>query len=469
MLFSSLTFIFIFLPIVILFCILCKFKYHNIILLFFSIIFYAWHNPKYLFILFSVILISYIGAIFIYQYQKLKKIFLFFTVTVIAAFLIYFKYFNFLLSIFNRCFDLHITFIEIILPIGISFYVFQALSYVIDVYRGDCKVQRNFLNYSLYISFFPQLVAGPIIKYHEVERQLIDRKISFNESILGVKRFIIGLSKKVLIADMLGHIVDKIFIQNPDCYTPIIAWLGAFAYTLQIYFDFSGYSDMAIGLGAIFGFKFIENFNYPYISKSINEHFRRWHISLMTWLKLYIYIPLGGNRKGKFRTCQNIFWVFFFAGLWHGASFTSIMWGVWSAFWVILERVFSLKTIQENYNNIFYNFIYRIYYILVILIGSVIFRSDTISYAFKYVLNMYGLLSINKENILYRFDYYVNTVDVIVIIIAILCCTPIFKNLIYKQNFYEKIFINILLLILFVLSLSNLVANTYNPFIYFKF
>ena len=304
------SFIFLFLPIVCLIYLCSKKELHNAILLIASIIFYAWGEPKYLAIMLLTIIINYGGAIAIDKYKNNKKLVLILTITADLSFLFYFKYFNFVLENINRLFSADIRFIEVILPLVISFYTFQAMSYLIDVYRGECNVQKNFYKLALYICLFPQLIAGPIVKYHDIADQIESREVNFEKVQYGVKRFIIGLSKKMLIANTLGAIADKIFVQAPDTFSPLIAWLGAFAYSFQLYFDFSGYSDMAIGLGAIFGFKFMENFNYPYISKSISEFWRRWHISLSTWFKQYVYIPLGGNRKGMSRTCLLIPFLF---------------------------------------------------------------------------------------------------------------------------------------------------------------
>ena len=285
MLFSSMTFLFVFLPIVLLLYLVTKKELHNPILLIASIVFYAWAEPRYLAIMLSVIIINYLGAMSIEKYQKFKKTILILTIIANLGFLFYFKYFNFLIDNINGLFHSHISVLNIVLPIGISFYTFQAMSYLIDVYRGEVKAQKDIYKLALFICLFPQLVAGPIVKYHDIESQISDREVNFEKVSLGVKRFIIGLSKKVLIANTMAAIADKIFIQDPHAFGHGIAWLGSIAYTFQIYFDFSGYSDMAIGLGLIFGFKFLENFNYPYISKSVTEFWRRWHISLSTWFK----------------------------------------------------------------------------------------------------------------------------------------------------------------------------------------
>ena len=353
MLFSSMTFVFVFLPILCAIYLLSKKEYHNAILLIASIIFYAWGEPRYLAIMLLSVVINWLGAILIDKYKDkkgLSKLFLALTIFLNLANLIYFKYFNFILDNFNSIFHSNIDFVRIALPIGISFYTFQALSYVIDVFRGDCKVQRNIYKLALYICLFPQLIAGPIVKYHDIEEQIDSREVNFEKVDEGVKRFIIGLSKKVLIANTLGAIADKVFImQYPFQFSPIVAWLGAISYSFQLFFDFSGYSDMAIGLGLIFGFRFMENFNYPYISKSITEFWRRWHISLSTWFKQYVYIPLGGNRNGKLKQLRNLGIVFLLTGIWHGAAWNFVIWGAWHGFFIIMEKITGID--KETNNN----------------------------------------------------------------------------------------------------------------------
>ena len=350
MLFSTMTFVYMFLPIVLLLYLVTKKELHNPILLIVSIVFYAWGEPKYLAIMLLTILINYFGAIAINKFQAHKKPILIATIIGNLAFLIYFKYFNFLIDNCNNLFHANFEPLNIIMPIGISFYTFQALSYVIDVYRGECNVQKDIYKLALYICLFPQLIAGPIVKYHDIAEQIDSREVNFEKVSYGVKRFIIGLSKKMLIANTMGAIADKIFIQDPHTFSHLTAWLGAIAYSFQLYFDFSGYSDMAIGLGAIFGFKFLENFNYPYISKSITEFWRRWHISLSTWFKQYVYISLGGNRVGKLKTLRNLGIVFLLTGIWHGAAWNFVIWGIWHGIFIILEKTLNIKEFEKKYN-----------------------------------------------------------------------------------------------------------------------
>ncbi len=466
MLFSSMTFVYMFLPVVCLIYLCSKKELHNGILLAASILFYAWGEPRYLAIMFLTIIVNYLGAIAVEKYDRHKKLALILTVIVNLGFLAYFKYFNFVLDNINHIFSLDIKLVEVILPLGISFYTFQAMSYLIDVYRGECKAQKDFYKLALYICLFPQLIAGPIVKYHDIEEQIDSREVNFDKVQYGVKRFIIGLSKKMLIANTMGAIADKIFVQAPDTFTPVVAWLGAAAYSFQLFFDFSGYSDMAIGLGAIFGFKFMENFNYPYISKSITEFWRRWHISLSTWFKQYLYIPLGGNKNGLKRTCINLGIVFLLTGLWHGASWTFIIWGIWNGFFIILEKITGLHKDAQGF---WINFTKHIYAVLVFVLGWVLFRSDDLGYAFKYIKNMFG--SVNVHDVTYAIPYYIDTYEVIMFVAALVCSIPVFKNIlnVSKENKLLYGLINLWLLFLFLLSSATIASSTYNPFIYFRF
>lgn len=465
MLFSSMTFIYVFLPIVLLIYLLSKKSLHNYILLGASIIFYAWGEPRYLAIMFLTILVNYFGAIFIDRYKDYKKTILILTILVNLGFLVYFKYFNFLIRNLNGLFHTNIVGLNIIMPIGISFYTFQALSYVIDVYRGECDVQKDIYKLSLYICLFPQLIAGPIVKYHDIAQEIDNRDVNFDKVKLGVQRFIIGLSKKVLIANTMGAVVDKIFIQDPSTLPHLVTWLGAFAYSFQLFFDFSGYSDMAIGLGLIFGFKFLENFNYPYISKSISEFWRRWHISLSTWFKQYVYISLGGNRCGMVKTLRNLGIVFLLTGIWHGAEWTFILWGCWHGLFICLEKYFNMKNWQENNSRL--KWLQHIYCLFVVLIGWVVFRSENISYALKYIMNMFGIL--RPSDIEFAMCYYMDWVGWLMFIVAILCSMPIFNNILNPTSKLKQGFVNFYLLLIFFISTLIIASNTYNPFIYFRF
>ena len=469
MLFSSMTFIYVFLPIVLVLYFAIGKKFRNLVLLLASFFFYAWGEPKFCLLMFLTIFLNYFGAILIDKYPTKRKIFLFLTVSLNLLVLFYFKYFNFLIDILNSIYYLDIEPLDIILPLGISFYTFQALSYVLDVYKKECKVQKSIYKLALYISLFPQLVAGPIIKYRDIAVQIDSREENIEKVSLGVKRFIIGLSKKVLIANTLGAVADKVFAQSPDSFSPIIAWIGSISYMFQIYFDFSGYSDMALGLGLIFGFKFMENFNYPYISKSLSEFWRRWHISLSTWFKNYVYIPLGGNKSGKNKTYRNLLIVFLLTGIWHGAAMNFVIWGLWHGIFIILEKKIDAEKNEEKCNNVYFKLMQRFYCLFVVLVGWVIFRADSLSYAGKYLLNMLGGLKLNPDNFIYSNSYYVDKFEILIFVVAILCSLPLFEKMIYVKNNFAKIFINLWMLILFFLSTVMIAANTYNPFIYFRF
>lgn len=463
MLFSSMTFIFLFLPIVgLLYLLAKKNKFKNYVLLFTSILFYAWGEPKYLSIMILTIIINYLGAVGLDKFPKHKKLILTSTILTDLSFLVYFKYFNFIMENINTLFTSDFNAIDVVMPIGISFYTFQAISYLVDVYRGDVKVQKDILKLALYICLFPQLIAGPIVQYADVDTQIDEREENFDKVVYGVKRFIFGLAKKVLIANTLGAVADKVFADIYNVQTSV-AWIGAIAYSFQLFYDFSGYSDMAIGLGSIFGFKFLENFNYPYISKSITEFWRRWHISLSSWFKNYLYIPLGGNRKGVKRTYFNLFIVFLATGIWHGASWNFIVWGLWHGMFNIIEKLTNWHKKEGKKIAV----IQHIYTLFVVLIGWVMFRADNLILAKEYIKNMFGLLH-NKSS--FKVSYFIDNIEKIAFIAAILCAMPIFKNFAkIQKNKWIHLAINIWIIILFILSVSSIGTSTYNPFIYFRF
>ena len=464
MVFSSAIFVFLFLPLVLLCYFLSPRKLKNYVLLFFSLVFYVFGGPKFLLVLLAVVLIDYVGAILINKTNK-KKLFLILTITCNILVLVYFKYTGFFLENVNSIFGLKITIPKIVLPIGISFYTFQAMSYVIDVYRNKVKLQKNFLTLLLYVSLFPQLVAGPIVRYETIEDELNNRKETFNDISEGIKRFILGLAKKVIIANQMGLLADTIFGLN-ELSTPV-AILGGIAYMFQIYFDFSAYSDMAIGLGRIFGFKFLENFNFPYISKSITEFWRRWHISLGSWFRDYVYIPLGGNRKGKLILLRNIFIVWFLTGFWHGASWNFIIWGLMFGIILIIEKLWLHKYLEK-----LPAFVQSLYVLFIVMISFIIFNADNMSIAIK---NIAGLFGLNGEVFINEYTIYNLKSYAFIIVVAILAATPLFKNIIEKLktnefmnkiiNVLEPIFIVILLLIV----TAYLIDNSYNPFLYFRF
>ena len=347
MVFSSAIFVFCFLPILFLFYFLLPKKCKNVVLLIFSLIFYAFGGVNYLFTMLLTVFVSYLGGILL-QKSKNKKLVLFFTVGINLLFLIYFKYTGFILTNINNLFSASISIPDIIMPIGISFYTFQSLCYVIDVYRGEVSVQKNYFLLLLYVSLFPQLVAGPIVRYKTIENEIKKRSTTVDDFCYGIERFILGLAKKVIIANQMGKLADIVF--SGESFTTPVVWIGAIAYMMQIYFDFSAYSDMAIGIGRIFGFKFLENFNFPYIAKSITDFWRRWHISLSTFFRDYIYIPLGGNKCSKMRQIFNMSVVWLLTGLWHGASWNFVLWGIYYLVILILEK-FVFKNVLEKIPN----------------------------------------------------------------------------------------------------------------------
>lgn len=463
------TFLFVFMPLVMAVYLLSKKEIRNYVLLIASIVFYAWGEPRYLAIMILTILVNYVGALLIDRHIESykRKWFLGITIAVDLGFLFYFKYFNFIIDNVNSALQLNMDFIDVVMPIGISFYTFQAMSYLIDVYRREVEAQKDVNKLALYIVLFPQLVAGPIVKYHDVCEQIDDRDVEFKDVIIGFKRFIIGLAKKVLVANTLALVVDKIFLQTPENITMGVAWLGITAYMIQLYFDFSGYSDMAIGLGKMFGFKFLENFNYPYISKSISEFWQRWHISLATWFKQYLYIPLGGNRVSTPRVYFNLFMVFLVTGIWHGAAWTFVMWGVWNAVFICWEKYSGWAKANPD-DKIWVTAARHFYAMLVFIIGLVIFRSDNMLYAYEYIKRMFN---IDVTDHLPNFDYGVNNKFVMMFVVGIICSVPLFRNMIYVKYEHKVLrsVINIWLFILFFWSTISLASSTYNPFIYFRF
>ena len=465
MLFTSISFLYYFLPALIIIYFITPKKYKNIILLIASLLFYLYGEPKYVFLMIAEIIIAYIGAILIDKYKNQSKNILITTLFIHVFLLIIFKYTDFIIQAINDISNANIKLLNIALPIGISFYTFQIISYVIDVYNGKVKVQKNIINLATYVSLFPQLVAGPIVRYQTVEKELDDRVHSFNNFAYGIRRFFIGLAKKVLIANALGELCNKAFALNET--TIIFYWIFGISYMLQLYFDFSAYSDMAIGLGRIFGFNFPENFNYPYISKSITEFWRRWHISLSTWFKDYVYIPLGGNRDGKYKQIRNILIVWLLTGIWHGANWTFLIWGLLFGIILIIEKIFLNKFMEK-----LPSFIRRIYVLFIVMILFIIFSSDNMSVALS---NIKGLFGMNGEAFINDYTLHYLKSYLPILIIAFLGATPFIKTLIDKlrKNKYVNNIINILepiliVMILFVVT-SYLIDNSYNPFLYFRF
>jgi len=497
MLFSSMIFLWIFLPFVLIGNFLlskmpfssqaARIRCKNVFLLFSSLLFYAWGGIYYLFIMLGVIVVNFIGGIRIHKSQapRRKKRILAWTVVLNLSVLFFFKYFNMMIAMIEAVmafaagkerggfWESFITLqgtgelgIEkIVLPIGISFFIFQAMSYVIDVYKGTAPVQAHLFDFALYVAFFPQLIAGPIVQYSDIAKQLLERRESGSLFVEGQTRFCCGLAKKVLIANTLGNVADQIWELEIGTIGAGIAWLGAVSYTLQIYYDFSGYSDMAIGLGKMLGFRFRENFSYPYISSSVQEFWRRWHISLSSWFKNYIYIPLGGNRKGLYKTCRNIFIVFLLTGIWHGANFTFIFWGLMYAVILIAERLFLGRMLEKNPVKL----LNHIYVLGIVMIGWIIFRSDNILIAGEFIGQLFCAGS-GKNSVL----SYLSMKVLLALLAGILCSGFLQK---YTEKLMRRLRGNaiwdgaayigqILLLILCIISLA---AGTYNPFIYFQF
>lgn len=464
MLFSSMSFVFAFLPLVLLLYYLCHTRRaRNGVLLLASIVFYGWGEPKYLLVMLISMILTW-GAGLLIARGKRKLLWLVLTVLLDLGILIYFKYTNFLLENISAVLNHQLDPIHVVMPIGISFYTFQAISYLVDVYRGDVQVQKNLYKVMLYISLFPQLVAGPIVKYHDIALQIDGRKETLSDFSLGLRRFIVGLSKKMLIANTMGAVADKIFTLPVEQFDPSTAWIGAIAYAFQIYYDFSGYSDMAIGLCLMFGFRLPENFNYPYISASITEFWRRWHISLSTWFKEYLYIPLGGNRVSKKRNLFNLFVVFLATGIWHGASWNFVVWGLWHGLFIIVEKVTGWHRKQLGW---FLNSIRHISTLMIVLIGWVFFRADSFAYGCDYVANMFGLVS--EAQSYAPFGYFMDRFSLLMLVVAIALSMPWARNMIRVQKMIPGIAVDFWLVFLFLCSWTTIAASTYNPFIYFRF
>lgn len=483
MVFSSITFLFFFLPVVLLLYFFCE-KHRNSLLLLASLFFYFWGEGVYLLVMLLSICTNYICGRLMVSDGKLRhnaKTILFLALVVNFAMLGVFKYANFITDNINILFDLiHLPPIEIgpvHLPIGISFFTFQAASYLIDIYRGEVMPQKNIVRLALYISLFPQLIAGPIVRYRDIAPALISRRICSENVAEGVRRFIYGLSKKVLLANPLALAADTIFALPESGLSTPLAWLGAICYTLQIYFDFSGYSDMAIGLGRIFGFTFLENFNYPYISGSIQEFWRRWHISLSSWFRDYLYIPLGGNRAGNFRTGLNLCIVFFLCGLWHGASWTFVCWGLYHGFFLVLERTRFGTLLQKIWSPIRHFIV-----LIIVIVGWVIFKSETVAECLSYLATMFSFNNLSDQRL---FSFYLDKKLICELMAGIILSVPVIPAIRrffirYRDNVsaqtaagvYEGVFETVRLTTVSALayySVISLAAGAYNPFIYFRF
>lgn len=467
MLFSSISFIYYFLPLIFILYFSVPRKWKNIVLLVGSLFFYFLGEPRYTIILIFSTIVDYIHSLIIDKYRgkQAAKVALVSSIVINISILCFFKYSDFFIENINLLLDTNFELLKIPLPLGISFFTFQTMSYTIDVYRGEAKRQKNPLGLATYVCLFPQLIAGPIVRYSTIAEEINNRKHSFESFAYGIKRFVIGLSKKVLIANALGEL--NVIATSSNDSSMLFYWIGAIAFSLQIYFDFSGYSDMAIGLGRIFGFHFLENFNYPYISKSISEFWNRWHISLGTWFKDYVYIPLGGNRVSKLKWFRNIFVVWLLTGFWHGASWNFVVWGLYFGILLVMEKLF-LNKILEKIPNIFRH----IYVLLLIVISFVIFNIDNMADILVYFKGMFGVLDIPIFSV--EALYYLKSYAV-VIIIAIIGATPLVKNIIVNAS-KNKTLSNVLsvlepicYVVLLIVVTGYLVDSSFNPFLYFRF
>ena len=464
MVFSSMVFLCIFLPVVFLLHLLLPgIRAKNGMLLLASLAFYAYGEPVYVILMIASAFVNYLSALLIGKKPAGKKAVMAVNVILNLGVLVLFKYTGFLAESVNTILGTAIPVPSIRLPIGISFFTFQAMSYVIDVYRGVTGAQKNFGKVLLYISFFPQLIAGPIVKYHDIAQEIENRTQTVDGVTDGIRRFIAGLSKKVLISNTVGLVADTLFAADVSGLNAAAAWIGAVSYMLQIYFDFSGYSDMAIGLGEMFGFHFKENFNYPYISGSIREFWRRWHMSLSGWFQEYLYIPLGGSRKGKIRTVINKFIVFLCTGIWHGANVTFLFWGLYHGCFLMLEEL--IPAIREQGGRV-KSFFQHIYTLLVVLIGFVFFRADSMHQGAAWIKTMFTGFESNTAAMSLALEQ-LTPLYLVTAAVGIVACCPV-KMLVKKGRAYETVTAagSLVLLLLCMLSLAS---GTYNPFIYFRF
>lgn len=466
MVFSSTIFLCVYLPLVLLGYYICPKKGKNLFLLIVSLIFYAWGEPKYVFLMIFSILVNYVFGLLMDKHRENKKrlkLMLVISVIIDLGLLSVFKYTDFIITNINSVFGAGFDLLSIALPIGISFYTFQAMSYTIDVYRDDVRVQRNLIDFGMYITMFPQLIAGPIVRYSDVQDQLAVRNVTTADFSEGIMRFVVGLGKKVLLANQMGAVWTQIYALGGDI-SALMAWTGAVAYTFQIYFDFSGYSDMAIGLGRMFGFKFPENFRYPYESVSITDFWRRWHITLSTWFKEYLYIPLGGNRRGLARQALNLLIVWTLTGFWHGAGWNFVMWGLYYFAILFIEKLFLLKALDK-----LPRLFRHAYALLLIVIGWVIFASDDVSVMLPYLGSMFG-----ANGALGGMDVYTLLTRAALMVICCVASTELPRRLLVtaagkmneKAAFTVK---SVLTLTLLALSVVFLIGDSYNPFLYFRF
>lgn len=463
MVFASITFLYYFLPMFLILYFVVPKKYKNIVLLIFSIIFYFYGEPKYILLMLIEVLFSYFMTLSL-ENNKSKRL-----LGIIISFHIFllcvFKYFNFIITNINSIFDGNISLLNIVLPIGISFYTFQIISYEVDVYRGKVKASKSLIDYMTYVFLFPQLIAGPIVRYETISKELKSRKVTLEDFSYGVNRFIIGLFKKVVIANNIGELCN--ILNNSSEVSVLLYWVLGISYMLQIYFDFSGYSDIAIGIGRMIGFKFPENFNYPYTANSVTDFWRRWHMTLSSWFRDYVYIPLGGNRVSTLKHIRNILVVWMLTGLWHGASWNFIIWGIYFGIILIIEKYY-LNKVLEKLPRVIRN----IYAMFIVMISFIIFSSDDISSALVAIKGLFSFSSLKLSNDF--IIYYIRSYGVI-LIGGLVLCTPLIKNVINKLrenkilNYIINIFeVSILVLVLVVIT-SMLIDSSYNPFLYFRF
>ncbi len=464
MVFSSVVFLFFFFPIVLLGYFLIKnITVKNIFLILASLLFYAWGEGILVVLVVISAMINYSFG-YLVAVNERKKLYLTIGIILNLSMLVYYKYFGFIIENLDHFHFIHINHTSILLPIGISFFTFHGLSYLIDIYRGNAPVQKNFFNILLYITFFPQLVAGPIIRYHDIAAQLVKRESTLDKTVEGIRRFIIGLAKKILLANQLGALADQIFNTDFSLFGYKVAWLGILTYMLQIYYDFSGYSDMAIGMAKIFGFDFLENFNYPFISRSFREFWTRWHISLSSWFRDYLYFPLGGSRKGEFATYRNLILVFFLTGLWHGAAWNFILWGFFHGFFIILEKAFLSKYLDKH------RILSHIYFTFAILLSFVFVRIENFTLDMVLIKKMFTFFPTYDTKL--HVMAFMNPEYWLILIVAIILCIPWQRIVIVKKpsyalvmNYAQLLFV----LAIFLLSIMSVVTDTYNPFIYYRF
>ena len=476
MLFSSMIFLWGFLPAVLLLYFILPRCLRNLLLLAASLFFYAWGEPVYILLMFGSIVLNYCGGLAVHATQKpfWRKFWVGADAAGNLALLGFFKYAGFILNTtasllpesLQGAFYAHLpSWVWVALPIGISFYTFQAMSYVVDVYRGDCEVQKNPFRLALYISFFPQLIAGPIVKYHDIHAQLTDRTVTLQDFAYGVRRFLFGLAKKVLIANQLALAADGIFRVDSHLVSTPMAWLGAICYMFQIYYDFSGYSDMAIGLGRMFGFRFLENFNYPYLSGSITEFWRRWHISLSTWFKEYLYFPLGGSRRGAARTLFNLAIVFLATGIWHGAAWTFVFWGIYHGAFILLERSFFKEKVLDRLPRT----VSQLYCLGAVFVGWIFFRADDLHAGFRIVRAL-----VVPRGSPFRIEAFFTPALGVLLAVALILCGPLqslfpkLRDALFDET-RTRVWEPFALTALLALCVITLVSGSYNPFIYFRF